>query len=122
MPDSLNAVREICARCPLVMNEDLLRDLTQYKSYKERSVMMAARSLIGLFRQTVPELLHKKDRGRPTEATVALEPIKYGAVVPKSYVPGAEVLSETEKSPDDEESEGDSKEEDDDSEVWFIFL
>lgn len=82
--------------------------------------MMAARSLIGLFRQTVPELLHKKDRGRPTEASVALEPIKYGAVVPKSYVPGAEVLSETEKSPDSDESEGDSEEEDDDSEVLLI--
>jgi hypothetical protein len=58
----LNAVREICSRCPLVMNEDLLRDLAQYKNYKERSVMMAARSLIHLYRASMPELLHKKDR------------------------------------------------------------
>lgn len=58
----LNAVREICSRCPLVMNEDLLRDLAQYKNYKERSVMMAARSLIHLYRSSMPELLHKKDR------------------------------------------------------------
>lgn len=58
----LNAVREICNRCPLVMSEDLLRDLTQYKNYKERSVMMAARSLIHLYRASMPELLHKKDR------------------------------------------------------------
>ena len=55
-------MREICSRCPLVMNEDLLRDLTQYKNYKERSVMMAARSLIHLYRSSMPELLHKKDR------------------------------------------------------------
>jgi protein SDA1 len=58
----LNAVREICSRCPLVMSEDLLRDLAQYKNYKERSVMMAARSLIHLYRASMPELLHKKDR------------------------------------------------------------
>jgi len=44
------------------MNEDLLRDLAQYKNYKERSVMMAARSLIHLYRSSMPELLHKKDR------------------------------------------------------------
>jgi hypothetical protein len=44
------------------MNEDLLRDLAQYKNYKERSVMMAARSLIHLYRASMPELLHKKDR------------------------------------------------------------
>lgn len=60
----LNAVREICSRCPLVMSEDLLRDLAQYKNYKERSVMMAARSLIHLYRASMPELLHKKDRVR----------------------------------------------------------
>jgi len=55
-------VREICSRCPLAMNEDLLRDLVQYKNYKERSVMMAARSLIHVYRASIPELLHKKDR------------------------------------------------------------
>lgn len=59
---SLNAVREMCSRCPLVMNEDLLQDLTQYKTHRERSVMMAARSLIQLYRHTMPTLLHKKDR------------------------------------------------------------
>lgn len=59
---SLNAVREMCSRCPLVMNEDLLQDLTQYKTHRERSVMMAARSLIQLYRHTMPSLLHKKDR------------------------------------------------------------
>lgn len=59
---SLNAVREICGRCPLVMSEDLLRDLAQYKKYRDRSVMMAAHSLIHLYRQHHPELLHRRDR------------------------------------------------------------
>lgn len=53
---------------------------------------MAARSLIGLFRQTMPDMLQKKDRGRPTEATIALEPRKYGEVDVKDFIPGAEVV------------------------------
>lgn len=58
----LNAIREMCSRAPLVMTEDLLRDLAQYKNYRERSVMMAAKSLIHVYRSSMPNLLHKKDR------------------------------------------------------------
>lgn len=92
MAIGLNAVREICSRCPLAMDEDLLQDLAQYKSYRERSVMMAAKSLIHLFRNIRPDLLHKKDRGRPTEATSELTPKTYGQTDAKDYVPGAEIL------------------------------
>lgn len=80
------------------MNEDLLRDLTQYKNYRERSVMMAARSLISLFRNTMPDLLHKKDRGRPTEATAELHNTKYGEIEAKDFVPGAEILLDNSRS------------------------
>ena len=59
---SLNAVREICSRCPLAMGTDLLQDLVQYKSYKNKAVVAAARSLIQLFRGINPEMLHKRDR------------------------------------------------------------
>lgn len=34
---SLNAVREVCARCPLVMTDELLQDLAQYKTSKDKS-------------------------------------------------------------------------------------
>lgn len=61
---SLNAVKAICSRCPLAMDEDLLRDLVDYKNYKERSVMMAARSLIALYRMSNPDMLKKRDRVR----------------------------------------------------------
>jgi len=88
----LNAVRELCARCPLVMNEELLQDLAEYKTYKDKSVMMASKSLIMLFRNTHPELLHKKDRGKPTEAMVNLGRKGYGEAEVYDYVPGAEVL------------------------------
>lgn len=113
MAIGLNAVREICARCPLAMNEDLLQDLAQYKTYRDRSVMMAARSLIHLFRNTRPELLHKKDRGRPTEAMAELTSKSYGEVDAKDYIPGAEVLL---KENDDSEVEINSESGSDDEE------
>lgn len=96
MAVGLNAVREICARCPLAIGEDLLRDLVQYKTYKEKSVMMAARSLIQLYRQSMPDLLHKRDRGRPTEASTELKTKKYGEMETKDYIPGSEILLEKE--------------------------
>ncbi|XP_029673504.1 protein SDA1 homolog isoform X1 [Formica exsecta] len=114
MAIGLNTVREICTRCPLAMNEVLLEDLIQYKQYKERSVMMAARSLIGTFRRIMPDLLRKKDRGRPTEANVMIKSSKYGEIQANEFIPGAEVLygqhtesteetnSSTEASDDDE--------------------
>lgn len=74
------------------MNADLLKDLAQYKHYRERSVMMAASSLITVYKQTMPSLLHKKYRGRPTEATISLDTLKYGEIAANDFVPGAEVL------------------------------
>ncbi|XP_014249063.1 protein SDA1 homolog [Cimex lectularius] len=114
MAIGINAVRELCARCPLAMNEDLLRDLVQYKHYKERSVSMAAKALIHLYRTSLPEMLHKKDRGRPTEAVIDLKVRKFGEIDSKDYIPGAEVLL---KEPEEEKeihiSDDDSDEDDD---------
>lgn len=107
MAIGLNAIREVCQRCPLSMNEDLLRDLVLYKNYKDKSVMMAARSLISLYREQVPTLLHKKDRGRPTEASVALEPKKYGEVRAAEFIPGSEALL-TEAKNEDKDGDSDS--------------
>ncbi|CAG9786205.1 unnamed protein product [Diatraea saccharalis] len=120
MAVGLNAVREICARCPLAIDEDLLRDLVQYKSYKEKSVMMASRSLIQLYRQSMPNLLHKKDRGRPTEATIELKSKKYGEVEVKNYIPGSEVLLNKESVDVIEKVKGKkkSKKNDSDSDEW----
>jgi protein SDA1 len=49
-------------RQPLAIDETLLQDLTEYKSDRAKGVMMAARSLITLYREINPELLHRKDR------------------------------------------------------------
>ncbi|KAL9116010.1 MAG: hypothetical protein Q9227_000378 [Pyrenula ochraceoflavens] len=60
----LNAIREICVRQPLAMNETLLQDLVMYKKSKDKGVMMAAKGLQGLYRDVGPEMLKKKDRGK----------------------------------------------------------
>jgi protein SDA1 len=70
------------------MDDTLLSDLSSYRSYKDKGVMMAARSLIQLFRSTCPELLHKKDRGRPTEASAELGLRKFGQSNAREFVPG----------------------------------
>merc|ERR1712106_1246760 len=110
MAVGLNAVRELVARCPLVMTEDLLRDLVEYKTYKDKGVMMASRSLIQLFRSICPDLLHKRDRGRPTEATVEVKAREFGESDVKEFVPGAEVVEDN----DDDDGSSDSA---DDEEV-----
>lgn len=119
MAIGLNAVRMICSRCPLAMGEDLLRDLVLYKSYKEKSVMMAARSLITLYREQIPALLHKKDRGRLSEAQAEMQPKQYGATVAFDTVPGAEVLLKSAKSVTFKDEDSDSDDDDDsDSDSW----
>ncbi|XP_070500478.1 protein SDA1 homolog [Chironomus tepperi] len=111
MAIGLNAIREVCQRCPLSMNEDLLRDLVMYKNYKDKSVIMAARSLITLYREQMPDLLHKKDRGRPTEASVEIKSKKYGEVKASDLIAGAEVLvKETKKANKNDESDDDDSE------------
>ncbi|GES59551.1 SDA1 domain protein [Aspergillus terreus] len=66
----LNAIREICARQPLAMNETLLQDLVMYRKSKDKGVVMAARGLLGLFREHNPEMLKRRDRGK--EASMGL--------------------------------------------------
>ncbi|XP_061350281.1 uncharacterized protein LOC133295455 isoform X2 [Gastrolobium bilobum] len=100
----LNTVREICMRMPLLMNEDLLQDLALYKKSHEKSISIAARSLIALFREVCPSLLVKKDRGRPIDSEA--RPKAYGEVNVAIDVPGAELLQIIDN--DDEQESDDS--------------
>uniref|UniRef100_A0A4W6CDA3 Protein SDA1 n=1 Tax=Lates calcarifer TaxID=8187 RepID=A0A4W6CDA3_LATCA len=105
MTVGINAIKEVTARCPLAINEDLLQDLAQYKTHKDKNVMMAARGLIQLFRSLNPQMLHKKDRGRPTEASAEAKIKDYGELEAKDYIPGAEVLEVEEENKEGEEDE-----------------
>ena len=66
----LNAIREICARQPLAMNDTLLQDLVGYRKSKDKGVVMAAKGLLSLYRQVGADMLKKRDRGK--EATMGL--------------------------------------------------
>ncbi|XP_065821568.1 protein SDA1 homolog [Labrus bergylta] len=107
MTVGINAIKELTARCPLAINEDLLQDLAQYKLHKDKNVMMSARGLIQLFRSLNPQMLHKRDRGRPTEASGEAKIKDYGELEAKDYIPGAEVLEVEEEKKDGEEEEDD---------------
>ncbi|XKL67457.1 hypothetical protein PGB90_002948 [Kerria lacca] len=102
----LNTIRETCQRAPLIMNEDLLKDLVSYKRHRIRSVSMAAQSLIHVYRLSMPNMLHKRDKGRPNEATLEIKALQYGEVDIKHFIPGAEVILEQndEKNLDEENS------------------
>ncbi|KAM4634017.1 protein SDA1 homolog [Polymixia lowei] len=106
MTVGINAIKEVAGRCPLAVTEDLLRDLAQYKTHKDKNVMMSARGLIQLFRTLNPQMLHKKDRGRPTELSAEARVRDYGELEAKDYIPGAEVLVEEEKAEGEEDEEG----------------
>ncbi|XP_076999256.1 protein SDA1 homolog isoform X2 [Tamandua tetradactyla] len=106
MTVGINAIKEITARCPLAMNEELLQDLAQYKTHKDKNVMMSARTLIQLFRTLNPQMLQKKFRGKPTEASVEARVQEYGELDTKDYIPGAEVL-EVEKEEENAENDED---------------
>ena len=112
---SLNTIREICGKSYLAMDEDLLHDLSKYKSYRDKSVSASARSLIQLFREKNPQLLERKDRGKPTEFQRDLVPLDYGQTNPKSYLEGAEILREN-SDEQDPQAQADDEEETDDEE------
>ncbi|XP_066566992.1 protein SDA1 homolog [Amia ocellicauda] len=103
MTVGINAIREVAARCPLAITEDLLQDLAQYKTHKDKNVMMSSRGLIQLFRTLNPKMLHKRDRGRPTESSVNAKIYDYGELEAKDYIPGAEVLEVEQEGEGDEE-------------------
>ncbi|KTW28977.1 hypothetical protein T552_01608 [Pneumocystis carinii B80] len=66
----LNGIRAICSKQPLAMRKELLQSFSKYKKSKYKDVMLAARSLIKLYRDLAPELLEKKDRGKMTNISL----------------------------------------------------
>lgn len=127
----LNAIREVCVRQPLAMNDTLLQDLVVYRKSKDKGVMMAAKGLLSLYREVGAEMLKKRDRGK--KATMG---IKSGEKQAQRYgeesvgeIEGLELLEkwkEEEKRSrrrekglaSDGESGEDESEEDDDDADW----
>jgi len=129
----LNAIREICVRQPLAMEDTLLQDLVQYRKSKDKGVMMAAKGLLSLYREVGAELLARKDRGK--DATIGL---KSGEVKQRRFgeqdaggIEGLELLEKwkeeqrkikrAEKGLPEEAAEGEEEEDDGfNSEDWDV--
>lgn len=63
----LNTIRELLNRMPLALDESQIEYLVQFKTFKNASVVAAAKSLINYFRDVCPNLLPKRLRGRFTK-------------------------------------------------------
>lgn len=121
----LNTIREILSRAPLAVDATLLQDLTEYKGSKAKAVMMAARSLIGLYREVAPEMLSRKDRGKV--ASMGLQSGDKDAKLPEfgiekstTSVPGIELLAkwkEEQGIENDEDNADDWEVDEEDSDV-----
>lgn len=98
----INTIREICKRQPLAMNEDLLKDLAEYKNQRgDKGVIMAARALIQLYREVYPDLLPAKMRGSKAVATPDRKKPVYGAQHVFTDIPGLELLYQVDENSED---------------------
>ncbi|KAG9860236.1 SDA1-domain-containing protein, partial [Aureobasidium melanogenum] len=127
----LNAIREICVRQPLAMNETLLQDLVEYRKSKDKGVMMAAKGLLSLYREVGPEMLRRRDRGKDASIGIqkgTLKDRKFGQVE-VGGIEGLELLEEwkaeerrkrrIEKGLDPEASDADEDDEEEDEEAGW---
>lgn len=90
----LNAIREICVRQPLAMNETLLQDLVDYRKSKDKGTMMAAKGLLSLYREVAADLLRKRDRGKKAAISIQTgerKEIRFGEVE-EGGIEGLELL------------------------------
>ena len=81
----LNAIREICSRQPLAMNDTLLQDLVMYRKSKDKGVMMASKGLLSLYRDVGADMLKKRDRGKDAAMGIRAgthKELKFGAEAP----------------------------------------
>ncbi|KAL5531528.1 hypothetical protein ACEPAG_4405 [Sanghuangporus baumii] len=119
----LNATREVCTRQPLAMEEDLLGDLVEYKKSKDKGVMAAARGLLHLYRQEMPSMLKRRERGKEAVMKGAsIQPLAFGqeAQPNKAVIEGLELLEEHMRMMKETEAERSdaSDEENDDGDAW----
>ena len=107
----INTIREIAARAPLAMDEPMLHDIVAYRGSKSKSVVMAARGLIQLYRDLDPSLLPAKERGKT--ATMSLRAgeqpsLKYGQEQASGTIEGLDLLQKwKENNPEEGEKDED---------------
>lgn len=128
----LNAIREICVRQPLAMNDTLLQDLVQYRKSKDKGTMMAAKGLLSLYREVAAEMLVKRDRGKAATMGIksgAMRERRFGEV-DSGGIEGLELLEQwkaeerkrkrVERGLPEEVGSDEEEEEEDDWAAWDI--
>ncbi|ODQ66545.1 severe depolymerization of actin [Nadsonia fulvescens var. elongata DSM 6958] len=92
----INTIREILTRAPLAIQETLLQDIIEYKTSKAKPVMMAAKSLLALYRDVAPEMLKRRDRGKTAAMEMARgekgAAAQFGTDLGVKGIPGIELL------------------------------
>jgi protein SDA1 len=107
----INTIRAVCARVPHVLEEppmkSLARDLCEYKKFRDKGVVIAARGLINDLRHLYPELLKSRDRGKDNAGKGA-RPAAYGEqqIVQRVGTKGEDSDSDDWGSDSDEDEDG----------------
>ncbi|KEP62577.1 UNVERIFIED_CONTAM: hypothetical protein HHA_294430 [Hammondia hammondi] len=128
----INAITEICSRAPLCMTKDLLSDLVEYRrERRSKSVVMAARRLMNLYRDVLPAMLPSNARGKDAAMAVRNseeESFSFGQFKPAENLTGLDELEKLQKlvkarkrmreeeEEEGEEGEGDEEEDEEDEE------
>jgi len=94
----LNSIREILLRMPLALDESQIEYLVGFRTFRNSSVVNAAKSLINYFRDVCPNLLPKKFRGRFTKLDDdnRKEDLVYGRQKVNFGIDGIELLEKAE--------------------------
>lgn len=114
----LNAIREICVRTPLALTAETLADLAEFRKYRHKIVVAGARSIVNLYRDVYPELLHRRLRGRTAAIEVsedrAPRPL-YGQLNAETGIRGLNALSRRHGDDTDDDDDQFSTDEEDDA-------
>ncbi len=94
----INSIREILLRMPLALDEAQIEYLVAFRTFRNASVISAAKSLINYFRDVCPNLLPKKLRGRftKTDEDNKKENFVYGKQKINYNIDGIELLEKEE--------------------------
>ncbi|CAK9096699.1 Protein SDA1 homolog (Nucleolar protein 130) (SDA1 domain-containing protein 1) (hSDA) [Durusdinium trenchii] len=95
MAVGLNSVRELINKVPLLTTgqgmDDLVQDLILYRRFRrDKSVVIAARSLLNLLRELNPAVLQRRERGKYHNSDARVR--EYGEHIVSQGVDGAELL------------------------------
>ena len=108
----INTIREICRRQPWCMEQDLLEDLVAYRHSKDKGVSAASRSLMLLYREVNPGMLHRTERGKAASIAMAQgkEAERYGVDRREVHgIQGLELLEQHLKERDDEAADDEAQ-------------